>query len=223
VADPVTSLASIADFTQGAFGDLVLDYPPDALQDALNEGTRLMEDFCDRRLAGFTGLTETTRASGLDTDEYAGSPNMPLSTQGTLGESYASTLGIQNLVRHCWLSQYPPHYQDQWSYGAGQTIIVIRSYGGTQNMYQGQILDGPDNTGHIWFQLGQFIPPGSRIRVTYDGGYTTSVPASLVRANKNWTAALILRELTPDQVQHNPAQLLAEARDILTTGKWVRW
>ena len=218
----LTPLCSVVQFTSGALGDVVAMYPAESLIDVLAEGTRQIEDYTDRRLAPFTGLTETTRAAGLDTDEYAGSPNMPISIQGALGESFASSIGIQSLVRHCWLSQYPVHYQDLWSYGSGQTITVIRSYGGSQQMFPGQILDGPDDTGHIWFQLGQFIPPGSRIRVAYNGGYST-VPASLVRANKYWSASLILRELNPDDVQHSPAQLLAEAKQILLDGKWVRF
>lgn len=222
MADTVASLATVADMTIGPFADLVSGISTDAVQEFLNESTREIEDICDRRLAPFTGLTETTRASGIDPDEYASSGTMPMSIQGTIGASYASALSIQSLARHTWLAQTPPRYPDLWTY-SNVTITVYRSYGGTQQLASGQILQGPDDTGHVWFELGQFIPIGSRVQVTYGGGYTLGIPASLVRACKYMCASITVRELNPDDSAHNPDQLRAEALRILKDGRWMRY
>jgi hypothetical protein len=207
--DTVEPLCSVGAFTAGAFSDLVIDYPPDALADVMVEATRKCEDATDRRLAPFTGLTETTRAAGIDPDEYGGVQGMPVSIQATLGQSEATALGMTNLVRHTWLSQYPPRYPDLWEPNPNMQVLVIRSYGGTQQLSAAQILDGPDDTGHVWFQLGQFIPVGSRIRVTYGGGYTVATPGSLKRASEYIGASIVARELNPDSTQHDPDALYA--------------
>lgn len=210
-SDTVVPLCSAAQFTEGAFADLVAGFSPTALNDILVEATRDCESQTGRRLAPFTGLTETTRASGIDPDEYAGAMNIPISITGTLGQSYASALDQTNLVRHTWLAQYPPHYPDLWlpSAQANMTVTVIRSYGGTAQITSAQILDGPDDTGHVWFQLGQFIPVGSRVRITYSGGYTTAVPADLLRACKFIAASVAIDELNPEDSVHNPDRLYA--------------
>lgn len=223
MADTVQPLATVADMTVGPFADLVSGITTDALQAFLGEATREVEDICDRRLAPFTNLTETTRASGIDPDEYASSGTMPMSIQGTIGASYASALSIQNLVRHTWIAQYPPRYPDLWTMSPSITVTVVTSYGGVLQIGTGQILDGPDDSGHIWFELGMFIPIGSRIRVTYSGGYTVATPASLSRSCKYMAASHVVRELNPDDSQHNPDQLRAEAVRILADGKWVRF
>lgn len=207
MADDVTPLCSVEQFTAGAYGDLVSGYNPATVADYLGEATRKCEDITDRRLAPFTGLTETTRASGIDPDEYGGVQGMPVSIQATLGQSEASALGMTNLVRHTWLRQYPPRYPDLWLQNPTIQVLVIRSYGGIQPMTTAQILDGPDDTGHVWFQLGQFIPVGSRIRVTYPGGYTVAVPGSLKRGCEYIAASIVVRELDPDSTSHDPDQL----------------
>lgn len=198
-SDSVTPLCTVQQFSDGGFSDLITAYPTDGLTDVLAEATRHCEDETDRRLAPFT-VTETGRAEGIDPDEYAGQTSLPMSIQGTLGESYASNLGVQNLVRHAWLRQYPVRYPDLWTTSPSMQVTVIRSYGGTQPLTTAQILDGPDDTGHVWFQLGQFIPIGSRLRWTYSGGYTVATPASLTRASRFIAASLICRELNPDAI-----------------------
>lgn len=219
MGDPGTPLASIEDFQIGPFADLASAIAPTALEAYLLEGTRLCEDMTERRLAPFT-VTETLRASALDPDEYAESASIPMDIQGTLGMSYATTLGAVTLVRHAWLHEHPPRYQDMWAY-SGLTVEIIRSYGGTETLIPSQVLDGPDETGHLWFQLGQFIPVGSRIRCTYSGGYTVAVPAPLVRANKLLTAEIIIRELDPDiTVPAGPDELHADAVAVLAN--WSR-
>ena len=77
-----------------------------------------------------------------------------------------------------------------------ERVEVIRSYAGTETI-TAQILDGPDNTGHLWFMIGTLIPVGSRLRVTYSGGFTVAIPADLVRASKFVSAWLAIEELDP--------------------------
>lgn len=217
-ADGVVPLVSPVQFTEGAFGDLASSVQPGTLSDILGEATRLCEEQCGRRLAPFT-ITEMHRATGIDPDEYADSANLPMDIQGTLGASYASALSVSPLVRHAWVQECAPFYQDMWTY-SDVSVTVIRSYGGTQDLSAANILGGPEpDTGHLWFQLGMFIPVGSRIQVTYSGGYTT-VPASLVRAAKYMAASIICRELNPDDSAHDPDLLREDATAILAS--WAR-
>jgi hypothetical protein len=212
VADTVTPLCSPAEFTGSAYGDLVKDYSPQRILGVLQESTRMCEDYAGRRLAPFT-ITETHRAEGMDPDEYADSANMPMDIYGSLGVSYAQALGATSLVRHCWLSNYPVRHPELWSY-SDVSLQIIRSYGGSQAIQPAQILDGPDDTGHIWFQLGLYLPVGSRVRATYSGGYSDA-PLSLVRANKMMAAFLVIRELDPEDTAHDPDLLREDAEEIL--------
>jgi len=218
VADSMVPLCSAAQFKSGAFADLVSGYSAQALNDVLLEGTRLCEEECGRRLAPFT-MTETHMALGINPDEYAENANMPMDIQGTLGMSYASALGGTSLVSHVWLNELPPRYPEMWAY-SGVTVTVTRSYGGSQILGPGQILSGPDDTGHIRFTLGTFVPVGSGIQVRYSGGYVIAVPASLVRASKFMSAYVIVRELDPEDTAHDPDLLREDAITILD--KWQR-
>ena len=212
-ADSPVPLCSSAQFKEAAFADLASALSDGALSDFLIEATRLCEEQCGRRLAPFT-ITEMHRATGIDPDEYADSANLPMDLQGTLGASYASALSVSPLVRHAWVQECAPFYQDMWTY-SDVSVTIIRSYGGTQQLATANILGGPEpDTGHLWFQLGMFIPVGSRIQVTYSGGYTT-IPASLVRACKYMTASIICRELNPDDSAHDPDLLREDAAAIL--------
>ena len=216
--DNPVPLCTAAQFTAGAFADLATQYSANNdLNALLIQATRMCEDEAGkRRFAPFT-ITETNRAEAQDPDEYADGANMPMNIQGTLGWSYAQALQTTDLVRHTWLRQRPgDQYQDMWEY-SDVSVTVILSYGGApQTLSPAQILDGPDNTGHIWFTLGQFIPIGSRLRCTYSGGYTVAIPASLVRAGMFMTAYLILRELNPDDTSHDPDQLHVDAMMALS-------
>jgi hypothetical protein len=213
MADNPVPLCSAAQFVAGPFADLASALEPEALNTFLIEGTRLCEDECDRRLAPFTAITETHRAEGMDPDEYTDAANLPLDLQGTLGRSYAYALGASTLVRHCWLNEYAHRYPEYWSY-PDDTITIVRSYGGSQVLTQENFVGPEIDSGHVWFNLGMFIPIGSLIRVMYSGGYTT-IPADLVRAGKYMTASIIVRELQPDDSQHDPGLLRADAERIL--------
>jgi hypothetical protein len=220
VADSGTPLITAGQFTESAFGDLVSDWSPQAVADVLIEATRLTEeDAGGRRLAPFT-VTETHRAQAVDPDEYGDAANVPMPIQGTLGVSYAQALGDNPLVRHVWVDEFPARYPDMWAY-SDVSVQVLLSYGGGQRLTPGNgILDGPDDTGHIWFSIGQYLPVGSRCRVTYSGGYVVNTPASLARSCKFRAAYLVVRELDPKDSNHDPAQLLADARQALAA--WAR-
>jgi hypothetical protein len=213
-ADSPVPLCSVAAFTESAFGDLVAEWSGTALSDLVIEATRICEgEAGNRRLAPFT-ITETSRADGIDPDEYPAGAQMPMPIQGAVGWSEALSLGGNDLVRHCWLSQTPPRYPDLWQY-SGVSVTAIRSYAGTETLQGSQILQGPDNLGHLWFQIGTLVPVGSRIAATYSGGYVIAIPADLVRACKLVTAWLAIGELNPGSTDHDPDKLYTDALLIL--------
>lgn len=218
--DTVAPLCTAEQFADSAYGDLVSGYTGTSVSEVLIEATRLCEEVAGRRLAPFTNITETTRATGIDPDEYAESASIPMDIQGSLGMSYASSLGAGvSLVRHFWLHEYPCRYPEMWEY-SDVSVSLIRSYGGTQLLSPGQILEGPDDTGHVQVTLGTFLPVGTRVQTTYSGGYTVAVPGSLVRASKMMTAYLIVRELDPEDTSHDPDLLREDATTILE--QWER-
>jgi hypothetical protein len=217
--DTPVPLCTAANFTASAFADLVTGWSENALADLMSESTRACEAAAGgRRLAPFT-LTETTRADGVDPDEYPAGSSLPMPIQGTIGWSEALAMGGgTELVRHCWLTQAPPRYPDLWAY-SGVSVLVIRSYSGTQQYSQAQLLDGPDNTGHLWFQIGSLVPVGSRVRTTYSGGYSVAIPADLVRAGRLMAAWMAVSELNPGSTNHNPDWLYSSACKILEAYK----
>ena len=219
MADSPIPLCSPAQFQASPFGDLVRGYSEQALADLLAEGTRECESETGRRLVPFANVTETHRAEGMDPDEYTDAANLPMDLQGTLGRSYAYALGASTLVRHCWLNEYACRYPEMWTYQDVQ-IEIIRSYGGSENLSAAQYTGAENDSGHVWFQLGLFIPIGSLIRVTYGGGYTVSTPADLVRANKFMCAYLACRELNPESTDHDPDQLHTSA--LMALANYVR-
>ena len=213
MADSAIPLCSVAQFTEASFGDLVRDWSTQAQTDLMIEATRACESEAGRRLAPFTSIPETHRAEGMDPDEYQDAANLPMDLQGTLGRSYAYALGASTLVRHCWLNEFAVRYPEYWSYSDVE-ITIIRSYGGSEVLSSAQYVGAENDSGHVWFQLGLFIPIGSLVRVSYSGGYTT-VPADLVRANKYMAASIVVRELNPEATDHDPDQLHTDALMIL--------
>ncbi len=216
-ADSPVPLVSPDGFKEGPYGDLVSGYSPQALADLLAEGTRLCESEAGRRFAPFT-TTETHRCEGMDPDEYTDSANIPMDIQGSLGRSYAQALGVTTLVRHLWLNEYAPRYPEMWAY-SNITVEIIRSYGGNEVLTTGQYQGAENDSGHIWFNLGQFIPIGSLARVTYGGGYQI-YPADLVRAGRFMCAYLACRDLNPADTEHDPDQLHTDA--LLALSNYMR-
>lgn len=215
-ADTPVPLATPAQMRQGPLGDLVRSYTDEALMDLMVEATRACETECQRRLVPFTNLPETHRAEGIDPDELANTTAMPLDLAGTLGRSYASAIGVTDMVRHVWLNQYAPVFPEMWSY-TDIRIVIDRSIGGQETVPVTNVR-GPDpDTGHVWFQLGTFLPVGSWIRFLYSGGYH-AIPADLVRAGRYMAAGIAAREIDPmhNAGQHDSTQLTSEAVSWLT-------
>lgn len=219
--DTPATLVTPDQLTSGALASLFQSYDPATLADLLLQATRACETECNRRLVPFTGLVETHRAEGVDPDEYSGSVDIPMDVQGTLGRSYAASLGGGGgLVRHCWLSEYAPQYPEFWSYSQ-VSITIVRSYGGSQ-VFTASSIEGPEvDSGHVWFRLGTWLPVGSWIRAVYSGGYTT-IPADLVRGGMWMAGSIAVAELDPARnVQgHSSGEL--EAKAVAWLAPYVR-
>lgn len=210
--DSVTPLASAADMQEGPFRDLVSGYSNAQLNTLMIRATRMCESVCDRRLAPFTNLTESQRADALDVED-ALDAYVPLDPTSQLGFSRALSLGSTLLVRHFWVKHNPPIYPDLWT-GSISSITLYRSFSGVQIVAINQIQFEPD-TGHVRFQLGTFVPPGTTIVTVYSGGYST-VPADLVQACKVMAASIAVRELDPIQAgNHDPDLLRMDAEMML--------
>lgn len=211
--DTPIPLATAADFNEGAFANLATGYTGQALTRIMLTATRACESACDRRLAPFTGLTETLRASGVDVED-ALDAYVPLDPSSQMGLSRAQSLGSGLLTRHFWVREHPARYPDMWS-GSIQSISVFRSFSGQQAVNVPSVQFEFD-TGHVRFQLGTFIPAGSTIAVVYSGGYTT-VPSDLVEACRFMAASTIVKQLDPvdGRSGHDPDALRAEAMEML--------
>lgn len=215
-ADTPIPLATSADMLSGQFADLCRDYDLADLDQTMIDATRICEGNAGRRLAPFTGVPESHRATGSDPDESANPGGIPVSMQSTLSMSYASALGAgADMVRHVWLNEYAPCYPEMWTY-SDLSVTVFQPVGGSQAFPISTLIGAEPDSGHIWFQIGSYVPVASLIRVTYSGGYTT-VPADLVRACKQTAAVLILGEIDPagTEYSHDPGKLTAMAEKIL--------
>jgi hypothetical protein len=177
--------------------DLVAGLELDEKRDLMYRATRACESYCGRRLAPFVGLTESHRAEGADPDELAEAGlTMPADVRTVIAGSYGTALGMgaAQWVRRCWVKQTPPLYEEMWSY-SDVSITLYRSFGNSTEVPVGELIGGgiEPETGLLWFKLGTFLPPGSRVRVTYSGGYHT-VPADLVEACRLMAAAAAVDE-----------------------------
>lgn len=209
--DPVTPLATVDEMREGPYRDLISGYSSAALTNLMARATRMCESICDRRLSPFTGLVETQRAMALDVED-ALDAYVPLDPTSQLGQSRAMSLGSTLLVRHFWVRNNPPLYQEFWA-GSITAVNLYRSFSGQQVVAASTIQYEPD-TGHVRFQLGTFVPPGTTIQVVYSGGYST-VPADLVEACKTMAAWIAVREIGPNATGHDPDLLHTDAEMML--------
>jgi hypothetical protein len=211
--DSPVPLATAAQFQEGPFRNLVTGFSAQAITSLLLNATRLCESACDRRLAPFTGLLETSRADSMDVED-ALDAYVPLDPTAAMGFSRAQSLGSTLLVRHFWVREYPARYPELWS-GAVSKIQLIRSFSGTQ-FVDVTTVQFEQDTGHVRFQLGSFVPQGTTIAVTYSGGYST-IPADLVEACRFRAAALAVKQLDPVEGRsgHDPESLQADAMEML--------
>jgi hypothetical protein len=217
-SDP-TPLVSVETLTK-RYPDLVSGIDQSVLSDIVVEATAHIEDMCGRRLAPFTGYVESMRLEGVDPDEYGSTVQMPVDIYASLGMSYANAMGSQDMVRHFLVSQYAPMYPELWTYNV-HSIVVYTTYGTAQSLNLTNLL-GPDPTdGHVWMRLGTFAPIGSRVTITYDGGYTVATPPALARAALFQTAKFIILETEPQQRR---GMDLTELEDTINKlmGPWMK-
>jgi hypothetical protein len=114
-----------------------------------------------------------------------------------------------------WLTNFAPRFPEFWTPYAVTNLTIVRSVGGTQTVSTTAIQGPEPDSGHVWFPVGTFLPVGSLIRVTYQGGYST-VPADLVRACKAMAASIVIKELDPQiGSAHDPDLLRDEAIEFL--------
>lgn len=211
--DVMVPLASVAQFTEGPFANLVSGYSAPAVTNLMLQATRSCESACDRRLAPFTGVRETQRADAMDIED-AMDAYVPLDPTSQLGFSRAQSLGSTLLTRHFWVREHPPRYPELWT-GSIVSISLLRSYSGTQTVDVSTVQYETD-TGHVRFQLGTFVPPGTTIVATYSGGYAT-VPADLVQACQYMAASMAVKQLDPvdGRSGHDPDALRSDALEML--------
>lgn len=180
MATTTAPLASQGDFLEfGSNQELMQPetrWPPDNIDSLMLRATRSIESRCDRRLAPFTGLLESSRAIGVAIDGSA-NDDVPLDLRGALGRAQSMAYGATALVRDFWLEQYAPVYSDNWTYTI-ENIELVTAYGGTEQLFVPTV-EGPEaDTGHVRLQLGTFCPPGTTVRFTYSGGYV-DIPEDL--------------------------------------------
>lgn len=211
-SDNPAPLATSAQFLTSAFADLATNLQDGELDLIMVEASRACEQVCQRRLMPFT-ITETCRLEAGDMDDF-GSAEFPLPMQAQMGLDYSRALGIGAMVRHTWVREYPPNYQEFWA-GAVASLNVYWPYQSSPYLIGGNALQYDVDTGHIRFLVGTFVPFGSIGYITYSGGYTT-IPADLGRACKAMAASIIIKELDPNLgTAHDPDLLRDEAVEFL--------
>ncbi|MFL4491565.1 hypothetical protein ACJ6WD_09930 [Streptomyces sp. VTCC 41912] len=212
-SDSPTPLASVSNFVEGPFANLTSGYSAQAQTNLMLQATRACESACDRRLAPFAAVVETQRADAMDIED-AMDAYVPLDPTSQLGFSRAQSLGSTLLTRHFWVREHPPRYPELWT-GSIASISLYRSYSGQQAVAV-NTLQYETDTGHVRFQLGTFVPPGTTIQVTYSGGYAT-VPADLVQACQYMAASMAVKQLDPvdGRSGHDPDALRADALEML--------
>lgn len=214
-------LASVADLRK-RWPALCNGKADETLYAALVDATREIEDRTSRRLAPFEANIEEMALVGQNPNEYGGGQqDMPMSLQGSLGQSYASSLGINNLVRRFWLNEYAPRYPEMWEYQVTQ-MLVQTSYNSTQDVLAtGGLIDLEKTNGFAWLTIGFFAPEESRVRITYNGGYVYDTPGSLQRACLLQAVQFLILESEPQQ-RHNMSIDELERQITKLVAPWVK-
>lgn len=219
--DPA-ALATVADF-QIRMPELAKNYDPLLIAETLVEATDQIETLTSRRLAPFSDYVYEDRLYGIDPNEYGDTTlGTPMPWAGTLGASYADALGDNNLIRHFWLDQFAVHHPELWTYNL-QSIVLDLTYGNTMTVdFANGGLTGPAKTdGHCWMRIGTFAPEGTRITVTYGGGFTVGIPPALKRACIYQAAKFLIVDAEPVlRAAINTDELDAQITSILAP--WAR-
>jgi hypothetical protein len=214
-------LASVSDLRK-RYSALCQGKDDDILYAALVDATREIEDRTSRRLAPFTGHVDELGLTGVNPNEYGGSGgNMPMSLQGSLGQSYADSLGVNGLIRRFWLNEYAPRYPEMWEYQIVEMKIQT-TYNSWQDVTsQSGLIDLEKTNGFAWLQIGFFAPEESRIRICYNGGYVYDTPGSLQRACLLQAVEFLILESEPQQRSHMSIDEL-ERQITKLVAPWVK-
>jgi len=211
----LTPLANEADFNNSAYADLANYLQNGDLTARMLRATRACESHTRRRLAPFTGLTETSRLQAVDVDDsFTAGALLPAGAQ--IAADRAASFGYTDMVRHLWVREYPPLYPELWT-GQVTGIVAYWSYGNDTVIDPTTAQYEPD-TGHVRLPLGVFTPPGTTAKITYSGGYTADTPDDLVEACIAMAAHLIIRSLDPMAaagVGHDPDIARSHAESLL--------
>ena len=209
-------LATVSSASSTPLNNIIKNFSATEQTNLMTRASRAIETYCQRRLTPFTGLVESQRAQAVDPDEQMDTW-VPLDTAGALGMSRAASLGANDLVRHFWVRQYPPVWEDLWT-GSITSIAIYRAIAGSQTITDMTNVQYETDTGHVRFNLGSYVPQGSTLSVTYSGGYST-IPDELVQACILRAAKIALVDLNPQQknaVDIDVQNLESEIKDLLT-------
>lgn len=197
---------------QGAFHSVVQFYAGQEayLDTRLAAASEAIEDMCQRRFMPFEGLVESYIAAGSGPDVGDRFTPMPVG-----GWGFAAQLANDQLlrqfpgqVRDYWLTQYAPKRPELWTYSDVRFSITWPWAMQAYEVPDGY-LDGPDpDTGHLRIAPGVMCPPGSRIQVTYSGGYTRGYPQALVEATRLECVRQLIVEIDPELVPALSTELL---------------
>jgi hypothetical protein len=213
-------MASVADLRK-RYKALCNNKDDDVLFAALVDATREIEDRTSRRLAPFTGHLEEKALTGLNPNEYGGGGDIPMSLQGSLGQSYANSLGVSGLVRRFWLDEYAPRYPEMWEYQV-TSAVVQTTYGSWQDILASNgLIDLEKTNGFAWLTIGFFAPEESRVRLCYNGGYVNDMPGSLQRACMLQAVELLIMESEPQQ-RHDMSIDEIERQITKLVAPWVK-
>jgi hypothetical protein len=211
-----TPLATVTQLTATPLNNVVRQYSSAEQANLLTRASRAIETFCQRRLSPFT-ISESCRAIEVDPEEVW-DIYIPVDPTSQMAISRAQAMGASSLVRHFWVREYPPTWQDLWQGSIG-SVTIYRSIAGTQTISGNDVatqLQYEQDTGHVRMYYGAYVPQGSTIVATYSGGYNP-VPDELVQATILRAAKMAIVALEPEE-EGRPAlaDLDAEIADLLS-------
>lgn len=204
-------IATQDDLNRGAFAKIVKVYlagnDPSYLDARLAGAAQTIEDLCGgRRFMPFT-VTENSIADGINIDQGM---DIGLRDMGGFAANldFGRPSSYGDLVRDLWVDETPPTRTDLWTYS--DVSISIRPLWGGWLTVDSTMFVGPDETGHITLNLGVVCPIGSRVTITYSGGYQP-YPLALVEACRLETVRQLMLEIDPGHAQHiDETELLAD-------------
>lgn len=216
------SLATVERFMR-RYPEISRKLDPIVIQETLIEATAHLETTTSRRLVPFTNITDQIMLKGLDPNEYGdNATSMPISMAGSLGISFANALGADDLVRHFFLEQCAPMYNELWTYDI-QSMTIYLTYGNSQpiDVVGGGLIGPESSSGHCWLRLGTFAPEGTRLWCTYSGGYTLGIPPNLIRSCMMQAVLLLVEDGTVVMRDNTTANFQEQIDRIMTP--WMRY